>query len=144
MRHLLPTALLALALTACGGGDDEPSGEDKVDVGAAAEACSDEVQESLDEETMSGPGLEPETVMRVGDGGDTVTVAPLQQADFLVMPSVVAGLCVMGELDAPDSVQSTVSQATGLSGQNEVEWDGVKMTYSYNGNVGLSAVFTAS
>lgn len=37
-----------------------------------------------------------------------------------------------------------VGQATGMSGQQEAEWEGVNLAYSYNGNVGFSGVFTAA
>lgn len=149
MRTLISATLL-LALTACGGGggggDDETEGSAKqVDFTAAVEACQDTVVEALELSTNgTGDPLSTESVLRVGDGGDTVTVGPAAQYEFLVQPSVDAGQCMLRELEAPDSVVSTVSQATGLSGQQDAEWEGVNLTYSFNGNVGFSGVFTVA
>lgn len=146
MRTFISVAVLALALTACGGGDDSSDEKDTPEdtgpsLADAASACEEEVNELLIEETREESGLTFETVMRTGTDG-SVTVAPLQTAEFLIKPSVLAGMCMLRESGAPDAVISTVSQATGMSGQQEIDWDGVNLAYSYNANVGFSGVFT--
>lgn len=146
MRTLISATLL-LALTACGGGDEPDVKADAgptVDLTATLEACNDEVQAALDEATGNGPGLSPGTVMRLGDGGKTLDVSPLQTAPFLVDPSAAAAMCVLREAKAPDSVRSEVSQVSGLDGRQQAEWDGVSLTYSYDGNTGFTGVFTAA
>lgn len=145
MRILISAAALLLALTACGSdGDDSKDSkadEPSVDFQDVFDQCETEVLDKLNE--GGGPELGAEAVMRVGDGGESLDVSPLQAESFLVEPSVLAATCALEESGAPDSVVSEVGQISGMDGRQEASWDGVDLTYSYDGNSGFTGVFTA-
>lgn len=81
--------------------------------------------------TSKGSG---ETV-QMGDGGASMTYSntPSATTDRLG--------CILGQLKAPQSVVSKMNVTSGLDGMQTDSWDGIKITWSYNGNTGFNAVF---
>jgi len=92
----------------------------------AAEYCTDD---------GTGDGL------RLGDGGRTLTVDTAGEDDA-DGTDVVYGLCVLSQLDVPDSVMSRIQQTTSLDGQQSGSWDGLTATWTYHPSRGLDFVIT--
>lgn len=131
-------ALLGV-LNACG--DDGGDQDDPPAAQAAADECTPTVQKF-----MKGVGLDykVDAVMKVGDDGHTVTVSNSPDDLGLESSTVTAMMCLLGALDAPDSVTSQVEQTSGLSGRQSTEWDDVSLSWSYVKGTGVSAVFTTN
>lgn len=49
--------------------------------------------------------------------------------------------CVITLLQMPQATISKINATTGLSGTQQDSWDNIDVTWSYNGNIGLQAVF---
>lgn len=94
---------------------------------AAVEACTD-----------SGTGSDG---LDIGDGGRTLTIDTTGE-DGTRGTDIVYGLCVLGELEVPDSVMSRIEQTTSLDGQQSGSWDGITATWSYHPDRGLDMVLT--
>lgn len=79
-------------------------------------------------------GNTSETVS-VGDGGKSLTYSGTQYSGVKRLG------CLLGQLKAPESLVSKMNATSGLDGMQTDSWDGIKVTWSYNGNSGFNAVF---
>jgi hypothetical protein len=71
----------------------------------------------------------------LGDGGKSLSYSSGDDG-------VVRGFtCITDSVKMPQSTLSKISNTSGLSGTQTDEWNGIKITWSYNANVGLDAVF---
>ena len=76
--------------------------------------------------------------MQVADTGGTLTYSNTASGGVQDLD------CVLGSLKTPQSVISKMNATTALDGMQSDQWDGIKVTWSYNGNSGFNAVFEYS
>ena len=145
-RRLMMTAgavLVAVMLAGCGG--SSAADEGKADGGptileAAYEECSGQLGDALAEADMDD--ADPEEFIALGDEGRSLTLENSIEGTFGLLLSTASGQCVLNETDAPDSVAQEMSQTSAIMGRQEAKWDDLIVTYSFNANTGLQAVFT--
>lgn len=71
----------------------------------------------------------------LGDNGKSLTYSGSQYSGVTRLG------CLLGQLKAPQSLASKMNATSGLDGMQSDSWDGIKVTWSYNGNSGFNAVF---
>ena len=71
----------------------------------------------------------------LGDGGRSLSYSSGDEG-------VVRGFsCIADDIGMPQATLSKISNTSGLSGTQTDEWNGIKITWSYNADAGLDAVF---
>jgi hypothetical protein len=123
--------LAALTLGACSGG-----GTDLVAVG---EACTKTVDEAI---AGMGDQYTAEDFVRIGDGGDSVSVSSPVKGENGAIVSAVAVGCLLQETDAPYAVRTAVQDVTPLDGRHRVSWSDLTMSFVLDPDLGLRVVVT--
>ena len=65
------------------------------------------------------------TTMRVGDGGDSLSLSMSDYSEGKVFA------CVASEVDLPDSIRSKMESTRAIDGTQSDTWDGLRVTWSY-------------
>lgn len=80
-----------------------------------------------------------------GDGGESISIrassvdasnSPRTTPELVTMTS----LCVLDELDVPDSVTSKVEATTSMDGRQADSWDGFDLSWTYHPDNGLEII----
>ncbi len=148
MTHtaLLGSISVVLTLTGCG---SEPvatstSAEAPSPVlQQAHEACQPKVSKVLKAASDEAPPARE--VLQIEDGGESVLVTtPEPGGEILSAIAYQATSCVLEESGAPATIAEQMQGASALSGQEEAEYDGISVTWSYAAGAGngFSATFT--
>ena len=132
MRDLKLAGLIAgtlLVVTACGGDGDEDGSAGDADGGltaleaAVADCDADTGAFSLGDEGTS----------LVMDGVDDTAIRAQ-------LKSLTAMACVLGSIDAPDTVIPLMTGTTALQGRQETTWDGYAASWTYHPDNGLDVI----
>lgn len=75
-------------------------------------------------------------IVRLGDEGDSLTVAASGQASQTSMASA----CVLNELDAPDSMIAKIVETSAAQGRQEDAWDSWKASWTFHPDDGLQLI----
>jgi hypothetical protein len=79
----------------------------------------------------------------IGDDGASLDLNH-QGADESSGISINALVCVLSELEAPDSVVAEMNQTRALDGRQSAEWDGIHASWGYHPDSGLDVVLSLS
>ena len=122
-------ALLAIALTGCGGGAAAtPSPTETVAPFYTARVnCNLTTREGLD----------------VGDDGHTATLQSKSKYGTIGL-DVSEVMCMLHEVHVPDSVVSQIQGTRALDGTQKANWDGFSASWTYHPDNGLRVVVTDS
>lgn len=134
------TGLIALALiglgVVIGRASDGGVTAEEDDSSTVAEAAAPEaprLKDAYDSCWKSGIGQ----TVQLGDGGTSIIVDT--GSEYGSVDSVV---CIMDEIETPQSVVAQVSSTTALMGVQEAEHDGFEYSWSYHPDNGLNMVIT--
>ena len=154
MRHSFVSAvLLALLLTACGGGasdasdEPEPTEEPAPLLQTAYDTCSPDVETGMQEDFKEdAPALVK--VFSIDDGGESIVIGTPDNASLVVKFALAAATCVLKETDAPSSILANMQSTTAMMGRQSAEYDNVVVTWSFTadsyGGGGFQATFDES
>lgn len=90
---------------------------------------------------LTACGMSDDGDSRIGDGGNSLTINGKGNDDATGI-SVNDFVCVMTELETPDSVVSHVSQTTSLDGRQTERWSNLSMSWSYHPDRGADVIYT--
>lgn len=140
-------AVLLMGLTAsCGdsaeAGDDGDEGGTSGVLQKAYDECSEELVGAIEEAELED--TTPTDFMEISDGGETLTLSNSIEGTFGVLMSTASAQCVLNETDAPSSVAAEMSQTSAIMGRQTADWDDLEVSYSFDADTGISAVFTTS
>lgn len=74
----------------------------------------------------------------LGDDGDTLVLD--MEGDESVGMNITDTVCILTELDVPQSVISRMDNTRALDGVQTAEWDGVTASWSYHPDDGLDMI----
>lgn len=140
LQGLVPAVVV---LSACGSGEGGGSSEPTPDRKTALEKAYAKCVELARPTSGEKDSIRVTELMDVGDDGRTLSVASNEEGgDISTIRTYFAVTCVLGQTGAPESIMSEMQSTNALMGRQSAEWDGFKMSYSYHGDSGFSAVIT--
>lgn len=86
-------------------------------------------------------GLSTSFGLSVGDEGDSVVLDMEGEEDFFGLPYNDV-MCVLSELDMPDSVESMMLSTSALDGRQTAQWDDLSASWTYHPDDGLDVIVT--
>lgn len=135
MKRLAPIALLALALTACGGGSDDATNSSEAD-----ETGIEQAYDFCDEVTAEASNpFDISTIADVEDDGASLIIDGDDSPD-----SIASTVCLLQRIDVPDSTISLMQGTTAMMGRQTDEWDGYEAAWTYHPDNGLDIVVKAA
>jgi hypothetical protein len=88
-------------------------------------------------------GLEFSSYASVGDGGDSVVLDMEGEEDIFGL-GYYDVMCVLGELDLPDSAESLMLSTSALDGRQTADWDNLSASWTYHPDDGLDVIVTVN
>lgn len=88
-------------------------------------------------------GLEFSSYASVGDGGDSVVLDMEGEEDIFGL-GYYDVMCVLGELDLPDSAESLMLSTSALDGRQTADWDNLSASWTYHPDEGLDVIVTVN
>lgn len=79
-------------------------------------------------------------VSGIGDDGRSLTLDMKGEEPGTGSLSIDDVVCVLAELDVPDSVVTKMDSTTSLDGRQEDEWSGIEASWKYHPDNGLDVV----
>ncbi len=135
MVRWLVVAMAAAAVLAGCGGEDEPEAEESTALESAYDECT-----SLGEPSASETVDTLKDYMTLGDDGRSLSVESEEEGEVNAILSYTAALCVLKEIDVPDSTIALMEGTNSLMGRQTDSWDEFEMTWSYHPDNGVRAV----
>ncbi|KOX10282.1 hypothetical protein ADL05_25220 [Nocardiopsis sp. NRRL B-16309] len=80
---------------------------------------------------------------RIGDDGESLSLDHRGDDESSGI-SVEFLVCILAELEAPDSVIEEMSQTRALDGRQSADWDGIHASWAYHPDTGLDVVLSRS
>lgn len=144
-RWTAGTASMTLLLAGCGGGSALLADAYQACEEAFTTDDDDSDAEDADTEKASvlGAGLGAKYYMaELHDDGRTVTVEGRGQDDPTdeMIGSMLTSQCLLGELEAPQSLRSRMESTRALDGRQSYESEGIGYEWSYHPNSGMSVI----
>ena len=133
-----------LSSSACGlGTPEEPGAEPSAGpplLERVREACLPAVRRTL---TQADPAVDANAAdfLRLGPNRLSLTVANTPGRAEAAPTTVAAVACVLEETRAPARVSGQLADPSSLTGRHISSWEAVRLTWSYEADTGVNAIF---